>query len=70
MYIDVFQSTEISIKKSNEHKLLHAFIYSLKEKVWAEVQLQDPKTLEEASRLALDFGELLRPQRQLPGYPP
>ena len=60
----------MSIKNSNEHKLLHAFIYGLKEKVRAEVQLQDPKTLEEASRLALDFDELLRPQRQLPGYPP
>ena len=60
----------MSIKISNKHKLLHAFIYGLKEKVRAEIQLQDPKTLEEASRLALGFDELLQPQRQLPGYPP
>ena len=60
----------MSIKNSNKHELLHAFIYGLKEKVRAEVQLRDPKTLEEASRLALDFDELLRPQRQLPRYPP
>ena len=60
----------MSIKNSNEHKLLHVFIYGLKEKVRAEVQLRDPKTLEEASRLALDFDELLQPQRQLPRYPP
>ena len=60
----------MSIKNSNEHKLLYAFIYGLKEKVQAVVCLQDPKTLEEASRLALDFDELLQPQRQLPGYPP
>ena len=53
----------MSIKNSNKHELLHAFIYSLKEKVQAEVQLQNPKTLEEASSLALDFDELLRPQR-------
>ena len=68
--MDLFQATAISIKNSSEHKLLHAFIYSLKEKVQAEVWLRDYKTLEEASRLALDFDELLRPQRQLPGYPP
>ena len=53
----------MSIKNSNEHELLHAFIYGLKEKVQAEVQLQDLKTLEEASRLALGFDELLQPQR-------
>ena len=57
----------MSIKNSNEHELLHAFIYGLKEKVQAEVQLRDLKTLEEASRLALVFYELLWPQRQLPG---
>ena len=68
--MDIFQATAMSIKNSNEHELLHAFIYGLKEKVRAEVQLRDPKTLEEASRLALDFDELLQPQRQLPGYPP
>ena len=68
--MDIFQATAMSIKNSNEHELLHAFIYGLKEKVRAEVQLQDPKTLEEASRLSLDFDELLQPQRQLPGYPP
>ena len=60
----------MSIKNSNEHELFHAFIYSLKEKVQAVVQLQNRKTLEEASQLTLDFAELLRPQRQLPGYPP
>ena len=60
----------MSIKNSNKHELLHAFIYGLKEKIWAEVWLRDLNTLEEASRLALDFDELLRPQRQLPGYPP
>ena len=49
----------MSIENSNDYELLHAFIYGLKEKVRAEVQLQDPKTLEEASRLALDFDELL-----------
>ena len=49
----------MSIKNSNKHELLHAFIYGLKEKVPAEVQLQDLKTLEEASRLTLDFGKLL-----------
>ena len=68
--MDIFQATAMNIKNSNEHELLHAFIYGPKEKIWAEVRLRDPKTLEEASRLALDFDELLRPQRQLPGYPP
>ena len=68
--MDIFQATAISIKNSNKHKLLHAFIYGLKEKVQAEVQLRDSKTLEEASRLALDFDELLQPQRQLLEYPP
>ena len=52
----------MSIKNSNEHELLHASIYGLKEKVQAEVQLRDPKMSEEASRLALNFDELLRPQ--------
>ena len=52
----------MSIKNSNEHKLLHTFIYGLKEKVRAEVQLRDPKTLEEASRLALDFDEFYGPR--------
>ena len=68
--MDIFQATAMSIKNSNEHELLHALIYCLKEKVQAEVQLRDLKTLEEASWLALDFDELLWPQRQLPGYPP
>ena len=53
----------MSIKNSSEHELLHAFNYGLKEKVRVEVQLRNPKTLEEASQLTLDFDELLRPQR-------
>ena len=44
VYMDIFQAAAMSIKNSNKHKPLHAFIYGLKENVQAEVQLQDSKT--------------------------
>lgn len=53
----------MSIEDANDQELLHAFVYGLRNKVRAEVCLRNPKTLEEAARLALDFDELLRPAR-------
>lgn len=51
----------MSIEDANDQELLHAFVYGLRDKVRAEIRLRNPKTLEEAARLALDFDELLRP---------
>ena len=36
-------------------------LLGLKERVHAEVRLQNPKILDEAAHLALEFAELLRP---------
>ena len=59
--MEIFQATAMSIDDAINHKLLHAFVYGLRDKIRAEVRLRNPQTLEEAARLALDFDELLRP---------
>ena len=51
----------MQIDNANDAELLHAFMWDLKERVRAEVRLCNPKILDEASRLALDFAELLHP---------
>ena len=51
----------LGIEHASDVELLHAFIYSLKDKVRAEVWLRNPATLNEAARLALDFDELMKP---------
>ena len=51
----------LGIEHASDAELLHAFIYGLKDRVQAEVQLHNPATLTEATRLALDFDELMRP---------
>ena len=61
--MEIFQATAMSIEDAGDQELLHAFVYGLRDKVRQEVRLRNPKTLEEAARLALDFNELLRPAR-------
>ena len=47
------------IEHASDAKLLHAFIYGLKDRVRAEVRLRNPATLTEAAHLALDFDKLM-----------
>ena len=49
------------IDNANDAELLHAFVQGFKERVHTEVRLRNPKTLDEAARLPLDFAELLHP---------
>ena len=51
----------MQIDNANDAELLHAFVWGLMERVCTEVRLCNPKTLNEAARLELDFAELLRP---------
>ena len=51
----------MQIDNTNDAELLHAFVWGLKERVYMEIKLHNPKTLYEAARLALDFAELLCP---------
>ena len=51
----------MQIDNANDAELLHAFVWVLKERVHAEFRLHNPKTQDEAARLALDFSELLSP---------
>ena len=51
----------MQIDNANDAELLHAFVWGLMESVCAKVRLCNPKTLDEAAQLALDFAELLRP---------
>ena len=60
-YLEVFWATAMHIHNANDAELLHAFVWSLMKRVCAEVRLRNPKTLDETSRLALGFAELLRP---------
>ena len=53
--------TALGIEHGSDAELLHAFIYSLKDRVRAEVWLRNLATLTEAARLALDFDELMQP---------
>ena len=64
-YMEQFQAIAMSIDNANDHELLHAFVWGLKDRLCAEVRLRNPKTLDEAARMALDFDELLKPQRKL-----
>ena len=58
-YLEVFQATAIQIDNANDAELLHAFVQGLKKKMHAEVRLGNPKTLDKAAYLALDFAKLL-----------
>lgn len=49
------------INNVNDYKLLYASVYGLKDRVQAEVCLRNPKTLDKATMVALDFDKLLRP---------
>ena len=51
----------MQINNANDTELLHALVWVLKEKLYLEVRLYNPKILDEAARLALDFAELLIP---------
>ena len=41
--------------------VVHSSSHTLKERVCAKVRLHNPKTLDEAAHLALDFAEFLCP---------
>ena len=51
----------MQIDNANDAELLHAFTWGLKKRVHAKVRMCNPKTLDEAARLVLDFAELLCP---------
>ena len=51
----------MQIDNANNAELLHAFVWGLKERVCVEVGLRNPKTLDEAAHLALNFAEFLYP---------
>ena len=55
----------MGIDDATDQELLHAFVWGLKDRIRAEVHLRNPRTLDEAARMALDFDELLKPQRKL-----
>ena len=59
--MEVFKATALGIGHASDAELLHAFIYRLKDRVQAEVQLRNPANLTEVAHLALDFDELMRP---------
>ena len=50
----------MQIDNANVAELLHTFVWDLKERVRVEIILHNPKILDEAARLALDFAALLR----------
>ena len=47
----------MQIDNANDAELSHAFVWGFKERVYAEVRLRNPKILDEAAHLALDFSE-------------
>ena len=51
----------MQIDNDNDAELLHAFMWGLKKSVHTEFRFWNPKILDEAARLALDFAELLHP---------
>ena len=56
-YIRTFESVALSIEDVKDAELEQAFVWGLKDQVHQEVRLHDPKTLEDAARLALEFDE-------------
>ena len=58
-YITAFKATALAIPDASDPELLHSFIWGLRDRVRQEVRFRDPKTLNEAFRLALDVDERL-----------
>ena len=48
----------MQINTANDAELLHAFVWGLKERLHEEFRLCNPKTLDEAAHVALNFAEL------------
>ena len=49
----------MGIDNLNELKLLHAFIWGIKDQICTEVHLGNPKHIEKAICMVLDFNEFL-----------
>ena len=58
-YLNAFESLALKISDANPAKLLHAFIWGLKDRVKAELRLRNPSTYAEAAHMALDIDEHL-----------
>ena len=56
-YIRTLESVALSIEDVKDAELEQAFVWGLKDQVHQEVRLHDPKTLEDAARLAFEFDE-------------
>ena len=60
-YLKAFKSLALRISDASPAKLLHAFIWGLKDRVKAELYLRNPSTYAEATSMALDIDERLCP---------
>ena len=58
-YLKAFELLALRISYASPAKLLHAFIWGLKDRVKAELRLRNPSTYAEAACMALDIDEHL-----------
>ena len=59
-YLNAFKSLALRISNAIPAKLLHAFIWGLKDRVKAELRLKNPSIYAEAAHMALDIDKHLR----------
>ena len=60
-YLNAFKSLALRISDTSQAKLLHAFIWELKDRVKAELCLRNPSMYAKAARMALDIDKYLHP---------